>query len=155
MGLNLGIEMVFFSWSHGHDLHSRKINKWISKYINQTDWISTWGDSLCIWIESETCLKSQEKIYQAEALLGCLLNLPTVTGFPSKCRILMIRLLWWWLIEQWDKNIYFEWDTSDFISFLLDNQSFRVLSISLVLCTYSWQLFYCIGCYCTLIGASS
>ena len=52
---------------------------------------------------------------------------------PLKCRILMTRLLWWCLMESEIKNIYILWmrHEPDFMSFLTDYQSFRVLSISL------------------------
>ena len=162
MAWNLGLR-CFFSWSHGHDLHSRKnIKKETRKlkiYTYTVGW-HLWGDSLCIWKNPRVRnmrKKSQEKIYQAEALLGWLLNLPTATGFPLKCRILMIRLrlLWWWLIEQWDKNIYLLWTRHiwlHIISYRLPEfQSsfnfFGALSVFM-------DVVYCIGC-CTLIGASS
>ncbi len=53
---------------------------------------------------------------------------------------------------KWDKNIYILWmrHEPDFMSFLTDYQSFRVLSISLCFVRIH-GCFYCIGCW-TLIS---
>lgn len=145
-GVKLGIEM-FFSWSHGHDLHSRKkIKKETRKlkiYTYTVGW-HLWGDSLCIWIaQSPKHAWSLRRRSTKQRLSwgGCWI-------YPLPLASLWNVGFWWldcfddgWLNSEIRISTYFERDTFDFISFLIDYQSFRVLSISLVLCPYSWMLF--------------
>ena len=106
------------------------------------------GGTVCVFgktPESETCERSLRRRSTKQRLSwgGCWI-------YPLPLASLWNVGFWWldsdcfddgWLNSEIRISTYFERDTFDFISFLIDYQSFRVLSISLVLCPYSWMLF--------------